>query len=615
MTIASIGRRPGAVLALVLAFAPSRDVRAADPGGLVRVSTRSKVGVLLDEVPTSIRDRVAADLAAAPPSFWEARARMQIETTTYRLIYRSFYYPARSGRRQLPLPPAETWRITVERPRRMRLQGHDLVMAAYRFESVLVSDSGSPGTAEPRLKRPGGSWVETFMLPADPELLLQRTGFACMDESEFPPNSVDEENARTFFDDQCGVESPDELSCHLTAPLPTESCRKALKRHVGRVQTRLRFRRLAWDPAVADAARVGEVTAAGGDLQVVRDGLLDHRVEYRYVPADSCAVAESCVKGTGWRRLLKFSASVRNTGSAAVHIGDVDFFLDGTKPPNEQHHIFEFSPCHRHYHFSHYGNFLFGGATRGDKRAFCLQTTQRYSNNESTSLISPYADCNYQGISAGWGDDYIAGIECQWIDVTDIDTSAGPVTSMLSFAANPDQFLCEGDPVLDAEGNPTYEPTPFVTAAGEPVDRIACTFPPAWDANNYAEVPATLPRAGGMVTTACARGQLGPLRECGFTAGPTPTCTAGAPLTLRCTLPPGAAPQALRVCDFSAALGTGVDCAHRAALASVVLDGAGAASLTCPGPRDATEPGGRIALYVAPVYGGDATSLPDCTVE
>lgn len=610
-------RRAPLVLALAFVLVLASAAGAADPGALVRVSTRSRVGVLLDELPESMRERVAAELLAAPPSFWDARARMQLETTTYRLIFRSFYYPEKAHRRQLPLPPPETWKIEVGAPKRVKLQGHDMVVARYSFESVLLSDEASPADAEPKLKRRGGTWREKFFLPVDPELLLQRTGFACMDEAEFPPNSVDEENARSFYDDTCGVEAADELSCHLTAPLPTESCKKALRRHVGRVQARVAFTRLRWDDALAAANRVGEVTSPLADLAVIREGLLDHRIEYRYVPADSCAVAESCVKGTGWRRLLKFTASVKNTGAGTLHIGDVDYFLEGTNPPNEEHHVFEFSACHQHYHFSHYGDFVFGDGVTGDKRAFCLQTTQRYSNNEATSLVSPYDGCHYQGISAGWGDDYIAGIECQWIDVTDVDTSAGPVTAPLSFDANPDQFLCEGSRILDSAGNPTFVETPFRTADGDTVERFACNFGDDWEANNYEEVPATLPQVGGMVTTACARGQLGPLRDCGFSAGETATCTAGETATLRCTLPSGAAPQVVRACETSAVLGTGMECTYRHALANVVVDGGGEASveLGCPGPRDAAEPGGQIALYAAAVYAADDAAMPTCVLE
>ena len=42
---------------------------AADPGALVDVSMDSRVGVLLDEVPAKMRDRVAAAMRAQPASF------------------------------------------------------------------------------------------------------------------------------------------------------------------------------------------------------------------------------------------------------------------------------------------------------------------------------------------------------------------------------------------------------------------------------------------------------------------------------------------------------------------------------------------------------------------
>src|SRR5688572_8891218 len=39
-------------------------------GALVRVTMESRVGVLLDELPLSMRDRVADAILAEPPSFW-----------------------------------------------------------------------------------------------------------------------------------------------------------------------------------------------------------------------------------------------------------------------------------------------------------------------------------------------------------------------------------------------------------------------------------------------------------------------------------------------------------------------------------------------------------------
>ena len=54
----------------------------------------------------------------------------------------------------------------------------------------LLSDFESPAVSEPQLRQVGGAWNEPYVLPIDPELLFQRTGYACMDEDSFPFNSV-----------------------------------------------------------------------------------------------------------------------------------------------------------------------------------------------------------------------------------------------------------------------------------------------------------------------------------------------------------------------------------------------------------------------------------------
>src|SRR5262249_31802454 len=93
-----------------------------------------------------------------------------------------------------------------------------------------------------------------------------------------PPNSVDEENALTFYDHTCDVEAPDALVCHLTRPRPQESCVTAIRKHVGRVQTSMRFERLPWSAALAALYRVGAVTSTpAADLAVVPEGLADNR--------------------------------------------------------------------------------------------------------------------------------------------------------------------------------------------------------------------------------------------------------------------------------------------------------------------------------------------------
>jgi hypothetical protein len=600
---------------------------AIPPGALIHVTASSRVGVLLDEIPIRIRNRVATTLLAKPDEFWIARAKRQLILATYRLNFRAGFYPGVTDKQQLPLPPEEVFSITVARPnggaaaRRARVQGHDYVLVNYQLDTMVITDEASPGTSEPALAMVGGTWDEPFTFPVDPELLVQRTGYACMDEAEFPPNSVDTEDVEFFYDQECDVEdmlTPD--GCHYTQ-LPVLSCLDALTARVGSVDVPIHFERIAWDPARAAPARVNTVTNPSGiDLQVASEELLVNRLTYRYVEPTSCAIAEGCVGGSGWRRLLQFNASEKNLGTAPLVIGDIDYFIDspdaGTS--NANHHIYEFSACHNHYHFSHYATFTYGGDPNlGSKRGFCLESTARYSNNEFSPTWAPF-ECAFQGIQQGWGDQYNAGIDCQWLDVTSVDTSGGPVTQPLGFRSNPDGFLCEGVPVVDANGAIVWEPTTFRTAAGETVDRPKCDFKAGWEANNYSQLDVTLPLPGeGLVTSPCTRGQIGRLRNCGFTyEHQVRTCTPGAPTTMSCTVPAGSTPQVVRVCEASQALGAGVACAFADALSTGQVNaGAVDVAFTCPASRSATEPGGSFAIYTAPTFTEDPSATVTCTVN
>jgi len=599
------------------------------PGALIEVTAKSRVGVLLDEVPESSRDRVAEALLAKPEAFYIERAKRQLALASYRLNFRPFFYDDDSGKRQLPLPPEKVLDLRLlegkggDKVRRETVEGHDYVLADYSLHAVVVTDAESPGKSEPDLAEVGGVTEEPFTFPIDPELLLQRTGYACMDEDEFPPNSVDGENVATFYDQDCEAavteDETENSDCHITQQ-PDESCLDALDRAVGKVETNLHFERLGWDDALAEQSRVGAVTnATGADLAVIGAGLENNRIIYRYIDANSCAVQEGCVSGTGWRRLLQFDASVRNQGAQALNIGDVDYFVSMTPTTLGDHNIYVYSECHHHYHFSHYGDFVLRTPDSyiGNKQAFCLQSTARYSNNESSPLTNPYSGCDYQGIEAGWGDDYGAGIECQWIDVTGM-ADAAPINAKLDFKSNPDQFLCEGgEPILDANGDPTWVPTTLTPATGHPVDKPACTFAPGWDQDNTDAYPVTLPLDGnGYVTAPCTRGQLGPLRNCGLVKqDDTLHCTPGATVTLSCTVPAAAAPHAVRVCETSAVLKTGIPCIQAEALAVGTVDTGTAAtvSFTCPGARDANEPGGGYALYTGPIFPDDPAQTVSCT--
>ena len=565
------------------------------PGALVRVTMASEVGVLLDEFPPEIRERVAEALLAQSEEEWLARARRQVHLTRLRLNFRDSNWP---GKGPLPLTQSELWSIALDSggPQRRTVQGHELVMVNYTMTTMLLSDAASVAASEPELGEVGGVWEEYFVMPADPDLLLQRTGRACLNDEGFPPNSVDSQNAWYFYD------------------FDRQNCLEALASRVGALETGVRFQRVAWNDALADRVRMGEVTnEEAPDLLVLGDYLETNRVIYRYVAPGDCALEEGAVNDSGWRRLLQFDATVYNVGGAALHVGAAQAGEES---------VFVFAPCHDHVHYRYYGEFTLenGGQMTSSKQAFCVQSTDRLSNHELSPLTHDYS-CRFQGIQTGWVDEYIAGLDTQWIDITDLDIPDEGREVELAFISNEEGFLCEGTPVLDAEGEQVWEPSDLTDENGEPVNRPQCDFIPDWDGNNVAVRDVFVPATGSFVTAPCANGEVGPLRNCGFVElaleEVDPACRVQQEMTLSLQAEAGAgAPQGggawhvVRVCERSAALDTGVACSFEDSLANAIVgEAATNVNFTCPAVRDLEEgqalEGGNFALYVAPVWDGD----------
>lgn len=593
------------------------------PGALIRLTMNSTVGVLLDEIPQESRGRVATTLLQNPDDYWQNLARQQVQLTYNRLHFRPFFYGMLKG--QLPLPPDSVWKIALSEdgPRRAMIGGHDYVLIDYAFSSVLLSDAESPGQAEFLLGQEGGQWTEPFVLPGDPQLLLQRTGNACINESGFPPNSFDSENVSFYYDYTCTADSAGPAGCH-RSNLPSLSCLEALGARVGMVETGMEFERLPWDADLADEVRVAQVLSFGApNLTVVGDELAVNRITYQYFPPNSCAAQEACINGDGWRRLLQFDAMVHNLGTEALNIGRVI----RSNPLNT---MFQYNSCHDHYHFANFGEFQLGTNNQPSKQAFCVESTSRLSNNELSPLTHDFT-CSNQGIQAGWVDEYQAGLDCQWIDITDLEIDGEAMTMPLIFRFNQNGFLCEGQPVLNENGELMWEPTGERTAEGLPISRPQCEFVEGWDSNNEGSHEMVIPAVGSFVTAPCTQGQIGPLRNCGFILQPlpplptpTPTtdeaaqtplrCTPGQTVQLSCTIPADAQPQTLRICETSAALGVGTACTFETSLVNRVIGPDGRdISFTCPFPRDANEPGGDYAFYVAPVFPEDGLAQVSCT--
>ncbi|XP_015230052.1 PREDICTED: protein-lysine 6-oxidase [Cyprinodon variegatus] len=151
-----------------------------------------------------------------------------------------------------------------------------------------------------------------------------------------------------------------------------------------------------------------------------------------------CAAEENCLGSSAryaqdydTRVLLRFTQRVKNQGTA-------DFL------PSRPRYAWEWHSCHNHFHsmdeFSLYE--LLDARTQsavaeGHKASFCLEDTscdpgyyRRYACTSHT-----------QGLSPGCYDTYNADIDCQWIDITDVQ----PGKYILKVTVNPRQQVPESN--------------------------------------------------------------------------------------------------------------------------------------------------------------------------
>jgi len=168
-------------------------------------------------------------------------------------------------------------------------------------------------------------------------------------------------------------------------------------------------------------------TSVSGDIPIYANGGLPDltpdpkrfntqmEIVDRLFDASSCEVIEGSIGGTGYRRLLRFDIVLINSGDGDLVVGDP------TNPNNPYHAVFEFSPCHHHYHITGFSNYQLLNpnhsiAAQGHKQAFCLEDLIKYSNDSKSHGYT----CANQGITSGWGDWYFKQLSGQWIDITGV---------------------------------------------------------------------------------------------------------------------------------------------------------------------------------------------------
>ena len=155
----------------------------------------------------------------------------------------------------------------------------------------------------------GDRVTQNFLVPLDPESVLQRTGTACIGDIGHIVNS---ENIDEFY-------------------VPSPECHARLNQFVGTTNLEMTWERIEWNKHMADLFRYGPHMSETADLQPKLQDLIDDiNIGYVYIEEDSCALLEGgaglnrgCIKSAGWRQLLRFSSTVVNVGKTPLNIGDV----------------------------------------------------------------------------------------------------------------------------------------------------------------------------------------------------------------------------------------------------------------------------------------------------
>lgn len=158
-----------------------------------------------------------------------------------------------------------------------------------------------------------------------------------------------------------------------------------------------------------------EACPQGPDLVVDRPYLRDTlAIEYLDV-RDECLLDERCVRGLGRRKIIRFGTRIGNVGTADLQLGR----------PSDDNPAWTYDECHEHFHFDAYAAYdLYDVAADavlpiGAKTGFSVIDIGVYDPAIAVDGCRGY-NGNNQGITAGCHDTYGRGLQCQWIDITDV---------------------------------------------------------------------------------------------------------------------------------------------------------------------------------------------------
>ena len=166
-----------------------------------------------------------------------------------------------------------------------------------------------------------------------------------------------------------------------------------------------------------------------------------------------CSVEEGNIP-TGTHRSLRFSVLINNRGTADLYVGDPLKHMDpnGDGDFSDQDGLFEFASCHKHFHFRNYAKYellrvnadgSLGTPVQSRKRGFCMLDTTPTVTENAVPKAGYYQNCGNltlhgnQGISTGFGDEYVKQLPGQLFLLTDPNEPVGPGTYIIRVTANP----------------------------------------------------------------------------------------------------------------------------------------------------------------------------------
>ncbi|MBS1637583.1 MAG: T9SS type A sorting domain-containing protein [Bacteroidetes bacterium] len=145
-------------------------------------------------------------------------------------------------------------------------------------------------------------------------------------------------------------------------------------------------------------------------------------------PAGDCRVVEGCLNGYGTRTVINFDTYIKNIGTMDYYIGN----------PSSHPGQFTFNNCHGHAHYEGYAEYRLYKQNGqlipiGFKNGFCVLDFDGCPGGG----IAKYS-CSNMGITNGCGDIYSAGLDCQWVDITDVDTGQYVLATKVNWDQSPD---------------------------------------------------------------------------------------------------------------------------------------------------------------------------------